>query len=201
MKVLVACEYSGVVRDAFIRRGHEAVSCDLLPTDVDGPHYQGNVLDIINDGWDLMIGHPPCTYLCVSGARWLYDSRYPTRLEDRERAAEFFMTLYGSAIPKVCLENPVGYISSYFRPPDQYVQPFMFGHPTAKKTGLWLKGLPKLTPTNIVEQEWHVTPSGRRYDAWWFSTSVLPYKDRMKARSKTFTGIAEAMAEQWSKKE
>lgn len=197
MKVLVACEYSGVVRDAFLTKGHDAMSCDLMDTDSSGPHYKGDVFDIIENGWDLMIAHPPCTFLCTSGARWLDDPRYPNRREDRERAAEFFMKLYHAPIPKVCCENPAGYMTPYFRKPDQYVKPYEYGHPTTKKTGLWLKNLPKLTPTNIVTPEVHITPSGRVWDKWFFESSVLPLKDRMKFRSKTFKGIAEAMADQW----
>ena len=185
MKVLVACEYSGNVRDAFIKKGHEAMSCDLMDTDVAGPHYKGDVFDIINDGWDLMIAHPPCTFLCTSGARWLNDHRYPNRRKDREEAAEFFMKLYNSNIPKVCCENPVGYMTPYFRKPDQYVKPYEYGHPTTKKTGLWLKNLPKLASTDVVE--------GRENRVWKMPPSV----DRWKERSRTYQGIAAAMAAQW----
>lgn len=199
MRVLVACEYSGVVRDAFIEEGHDAMSCDLLDTERDGPHYKGDIFDIIDNGWDLMIAHPPCTYLCSSGARWLYDARYPNRKQDQLNGLDFFVRLYNSNIPKVCCENPVGVVSRLFRKPDQYIQPYQFGHSCAKKTGLWLKGLPKLLPTNVVEQEWHITSSGKKYDKWWFESSLIPYKERMVFRSRTFEGIAKAMAAQWGK--
>lgn len=181
MKVLVACEYSGVVRDAFLARGHDAVSCDLLPTEShDGPHYQGDVLDIINDGWDLMIAHPPCTHLAVSGARWFKDKR-----EEQAKALDFVRSLLDAPIPNIALENPVSIISSHIRPPDQIIQPWQFGHGETKATCLWLKNLPKLTPTNIVE--------GREPRVHLMS----PGPDRWKERSRTYKGIAEAMAAQW----
>lgn len=197
MRVLVACEYSGVVRDAFIRKGHEAVSCDLLNPERPGPFYQGDVFDIINDGWDLMIAHPPCTFLTNTASRWLYDDRYPNRKKDREEAAKFFVALYNAPIKKVAVENPVGYMSSYFRPPDQYVHPYFFGDPVSKKTGLWLKSLPLLKPTDIVEPKRSKTKSGREWDSWFLESSSLPVGDRMKFRSRTFEGLANAMAEQW----
>lgn len=180
MKVLIACEYSGAVRDAFIRQGHEALSCDLLPTDVPGPHYQGDVLDIINDGWDLMIAHPPCTHLAVSGARWFKEKQ-----QEQKEALEFVRVLLDAPIPKIALENPISIISSRIRKPDQIIQPWQFGHGETKATCLWLKNLPKLTPTNIVdgrEPRVHMMP---------------PSPDRWKERSKTYAGIAEAMAIQW----
>lgn len=180
MKVLIACEYSGAVRDAFIRRGHEAMSCDLLPTDVPGPHYQGDVLDIINDGWDLMIAHPPCTHLAVSGARWFKEKQ-----QEQKEALEFVRVLLDAPIPKIALENPISIISSRIRKPDQIIQPWQFGHGETKATCLWLKNLPKLTPTDIVEgrePRVHMMP---------------PSPDRWKERSKTYAGIAEAMATQW----
>lgn len=180
MKVLIACEYSGAVRDAFIRQGHEALSCDLLPTDVPGPHYQGDVLDIINDGWDLMIAHPPCTHLAVSGARWFKEKQ-----QEQKEALEFVRVLLDAPIPKIALENPISIISSRIRKPDQIIQPWQFGHGETKATCLWLKNLPKLTPTNIVdgrEPRVHMMP---------------PSPDRWKERSKTYAGIAEAMATQW----
>ncbi len=188
MKVLIACEYSGVVRDAFKAKGHDATSCDLLPTDVPGLHYQGDVFDIINDGWDLMIAHPPCTFLTVSGNKWMkpeYRDRFPNRPQQREEALAFFLSLYNAPIPKIAVENPIGVISSRFRKPDQVVQPWMFGHGETKATCLWLKNLPKLVPTEIVagrEQRLHLLP---------------PSEDRWKLRSKTFQGIADAMADQW----
>ena len=180
MRVLVACEYSGTVRDAFIAAGHDAMSCDLLPTDIDGPHYQGNVLDVINDGWDLMIAHPPCTHLAVSGARWFKDKK-----TEQIEALDFVQRLLDAPIEKIALENPISIISSKIRKPDQIIQPWMFGHGETKATCLWLKNLPKLTPTNIVdgrEQRIHKLP---------------PTSDRWKIRSKTFQGIADAMAAQW----
>lgn len=180
MKVLVACEYSGTVRDAFIRAGHEAISCDLLPTDFPGPHYQGNVLDIIRNGWDLMIAHPPCTHLAVSGARYFHLKR-----KEQLEALEFVQKLMDAPIERIALENPISVISSKIRKPDQIIQPWMFGHGETKATCLWLKNLPKLTPTNIVD--------GREQRIW----KLPPSKDRWKIRSKTFQGIADAMASQW----
>ncbi len=180
MRVLVACEYSGTVRDAFIKRGHDAMSCDLLPTDKEGPHYQGNVLNIIDDGWDLMIAHPPCTHLAVSGARWFKDKQ-----QEQSEALEFVRVLLNANIEKIALENPVSIISSRIRKPSQVIQPWQFGHGETKATCLWLKNLPLLKPTNIVdgrEQRIHKMP---------------PSKDRWKLRSTTFQGIADAMAEQW----
>jgi hypothetical protein len=190
MKVLIACEFSGTVRDAFIRAGHDAMSCDLLPSDSDlGPHYKGDVFDMIEDeDWDLMIAHPPCTYLTVSANKWHkpeYADRFPTREQDRKDAIDFFMVLYNSNIPRIAIENPIGIMSSRFRKPDQVLQPWMFGHGETKATCLWLKGLPKLEPTDIVEgreQRLHKLP---------------PSKDRWKLRSKTYQGIADAMAQQW----
>ena len=180
MRVLVACEYSGTVRDAFIAAGHDAMSCDLLPTDVDGPHYQGDLFDVINDGWDLMIAHPPCTHLAVSGARWFKDKK-----TEQIEALDFVKRLLDAPIEKIALENPISIISSKIRKPDQIIQPWMFGHGETKATCLWLKNLPKLTPTNVVdgrEQRIHKLP---------------PTPDRWKIRSKTFQGIADAMAAQW----
>ena len=181
MRVLVACEYSGVVRDAFNRRGHDAMSCDLLPTDVEGPHYEGNVFDIINDGWDLMIAHPPCTHLAVSGARWFKDKQ-----QEQAEALDFVQRLLDAPINKIALENPVSIISTRIRRPDQIIQPWMFGHGETKATCLWLKNLPKLEPTNVVE--------GREQRIW----KMPPGPNRWKERSKTFEGIADAMADQWS---
>lgn len=180
MKVLVACEYSGTVRDAFIRAGHDATSCDLLPTDVSGPHYQGDVFDIIGQGWDLMIAHPPCTHLAVSGARYFHRKQ-----KEQAEALEFVRRLMEAPIPRIALENPISVISSKIRKPDQIIQPWQFGHGETKATCLWLKGLPKLIPTNIVE--------GREQRIW----LLPPSKNRWKIRSKTFSGIAEAMASQW----
>lgn len=200
MRVLVACEYSGTVRDAFAAKGHFAMSCDLLPTDRPGNHYQGSVFDILNNGWDLMIGHPPCTYLTVTGNKWFkpeFKDRFPDRLKHRQEALEFFIALFNSPIPKVCLENPVGYVSTAFRKPTQYIHPYEFGDPHSKKTGLWLKGLPPLIQTKLVEPIFHTYKDGRKDPIWHFETMKLKPLERMKARSKTFQGIADAMADQW----
>lgn len=189
MRVLVACEYSGTVRDAFIRHGHEAVSCDLLETDVPGPHYVGDVLDILGDGWDLLVAHPPCTYLAVSGMHWTTRGlRDPALTED---ALAFVRTLLDCSIPRKCIENPVSIISSRIRKPDQIVQPWMFGHDASKKTCLWLDNLPKLVPTQIIKKDRYMnqTPSGQN--------KLGPSPTRWKERSVTYKGIAEAMATQW----
>ena len=180
MKVLIACEYSGTVRDAFIAQGHEAISCDLLSTDANGPHYQGDVRDILGDGFDLMIAHPPCTHLAVSGARWFKDKQ-----TEQAEALDFVRLLLGASIEKIALENPISIISSCIRKPDQIVQPWQFGHGETKATCLWLKNLPLLKPTNIVE--------GREAKVHRMS----PGPDRWKLRSLTYKGIAQAMADQW----
>ncbi|MGQ0601751.1 MAG: DNA cytosine methyltransferase [Anaerolineales bacterium] len=191
MRVLVACEFSGIVRDAFRMRGHDAVSCDLLPTERDGPHIQGDVLDVLGDGWDLMIAHPPCTHLAVSGARWF-------RGKEAEQAAalDFIRALLGAPISRIALENPVSIISTRIRKPDQIIQPWMFGHAEAKTTCLWLKGLSLLQPTEIItlpsKGRWqNQTPSGQN--------KLGPSADRWKLRSRTYAGIASAMADQWGK--
>ena len=180
MRVLIACEFSGTVRDAFMRRGHYALSCDLLPTETEGPHYQGDVSTILTDGWDLMIAHPPCTHLAVSGARWFKDKQ-----QEQQEALTFVRTLMAAPIERIAIENPISIISSKIRKPDQIIQPWQFGHGETKATCLWLKNLPKLKPTNIVdgrEARIHKMP---------------PSPDRWKERSKTYEGIAEAMADQW----
>ena len=192
MKVLVACEYSGAVRDAFIAAGHEAMSCDLLPMDKPGPHYMGDVRDIIGDGWDMMIAHPPCTYLCSSGLHW--NKRRPERAKQTEEALAFVQMLLDSPIPCIAIENPIGCISTRIRPPTQIIQPWQFGHAESKATCLWLKGLPPLQPTNIVSKpdcgHWdNQTPSGQN--------KLGPSADRWKVRSATYPGIADAMAQQW----
>tara|TARA_R110000868_G_scaffold277718_2_gene537503 strand:+ start:681 stop:1280 length:600 start_codon:yes stop_codon:yes gene_type:complete len=195
MKVLVACEYSGRVRDAFRALGHDAVSCDLLSSDAGGPHHQGDVREIINDGWDLMIAHPPCTYLSVSGMHWTARGlRDPALTED---ALSFVRLLMDAPISRIAVENPVSVISSRIRRPDQVIQPHQFGHDASKATCLWLKGLPLLTPTQEIpprivdgRKRWgNQTDSGQN--------RLPPSKDRWKIRSATFTGIATAMAEQW----
>ena len=182
MKVLVACEYSGTVRDAFIKRGHFAMSCDLLPTDVPGPHYQGDVFDIIEKDWDLMIAHPPCTHLAVSGARHFKEKQADGR---QQEALIFVARLLNANIPRIALENPISIISSKIRKPDQIIQPWMFGHGETKATCLWLKNLPTIIPTDVVD--------GREQRIW----KMPPSKNRWKERSKTFQGIADAMASQW----
>lgn len=185
MRVLVACEYSGVVRDAFIRGGHDAMSCDLLPTDVPGAHYQGDVRDVIHAQWDLMIAHPPCTHLSVSGARHFAEKKMDGR---QQSAISFFMELIKADIPMIAVENPVCIMSGLYRKPDQIIQPWQFGHGETKATCLWLKNLPTLNPTNIVD--------GREDRIH----KMTPSPDRWKERSKTFQGIADAMAAQWGGK-
>lgn len=182
MRVLVACEYSGTVREAFKALGHDAMSCDLLPTEKPGFHYQGSVLDVLSDGWDLMIAHPPCTHLAVSGARYFAEKK-ANGLQDE--ALDFVRLLLKAPIRHIALENPVSIISSQIRKPDQIVQPWMFGHGETKATCLWLKNLPKLVPTDVVE--------GREARIH----KMPPSPDRWKDRSRTFPGIANAMAEQW----
>lgn len=191
MRVLVACEYSGRVRDAFIARGHDAMSCDLLPTESPGPHYQGDVFDIIGDRWDMMIAHPPCTYLSNAGARHLFpkgilnQDRYGKGLE----AKAFFVALLGSNIPKIAIENPTPSTIYNLPPCSQAIQPWMFGHPFTKRTCLWLKNLTPLIPTAIVEKREPTTIAGN-----WFNKTG---GERWKQRSRTFQGIADAMAAQW----
>lgn len=195
MRVLVACEYSGAVRDAFRARGHDAMSCDLLPTDVDGPHYQGDVFDIIGDGWDLMVAHPPCTYLSSSGLHW--NGRVDGRAEKTEAALAFVRALLDAPIPRIALENPIGCIGTRIRKADQTIHPHQFGDDASKATCLWLKGLPLLTPTAHIpgrvvngRQRWaNQTDSGQN--------KLAPSADRWKLRSATFPGIAAAMADQW----
>ena len=190
MKVLIACEFSGVVRDAFIKKGHDALSCDLLPSDNPGPHYQGDIRDVVYDEWDLMIAHPPCTHLAVSGARW-----FKYKKKEQEDALAFVQTLMDVNIDKIAIENPVSVISSRIRKPDQIIQPWMFGDPFTKTTCLWLKGLPKLKSTDITHKgERHITKSGKSLPEWY---NLPPGPDRAKTRSRTFEGIANAMAEQW----
>lgn len=181
MRVLVACEYSGRVRDAFLQAGHDAMSCDLLPTDEPGPHYQGDVRDVLDSGWDLMIAHPPCTHLAVSGARWFKD-----KLVEQAEALDFVRMLMAAPVERIAIENPVSIISSRIRKPDQIIQPWQFGHGETKATCLWLKNLPKLVPTSIVE--------GREARIH----RMPPGPDRWKERSRTYPGIAAAMAAQWT---
>jgi len=205
LKVLVACEFSQVVTESFTKRGHYAMSCDLLSAEKGYPHYQGDIVDIIInswDEWDLMIAFPPCTYLTVTGNKWFkpeYRNRFPDREAQREDAIEFFVLLMEAPIPRIAIENPIGIMSTLYRKPDQIIQPYQFGITERKSTCLWLKGLPKLTPTDIVKPEiiQYKTRKGTD-DAWHISTMHLPPLERMKARSRTFQGIADAMATQWS---
>ena len=196
MKVLVACEFSGVVREAFRKRGHDAWSCDLLPTDVKGPHIQGDVIGQLDKGWDLLVAHPPCTFLTVSANKWHlpeYKDRFPTREQDRAGAIEFFMLFATCGIPRIAIENPIGIMSSRWRKPNQVVQPWMFGHMETKATCLWLKGLPCLRPTNNVKAETMALPRNQRMRLHYLPKTV----DRWKLRSVTYWGIADAMAAQW----
>ena len=198
MKVLIACEFSGRVRDAFIAKGHDAVSCDLLPTETPGPHYQGNVFDVINDGWDLMIAHPPCTYLSKAGARWLYGGGKidKERYELGLKAKELFLRLLNSGVPRTAIENPTP-LKIYELPEhSQAIQPYEFGHPYSKRTLLWLKNLPQLVPTNILNEYKPFLPSnvGGKKRGQSYSFGVAR---NAKESSTTFQGIADAMAEQW----
>lgn len=196
MRVLVACEFSGIVREAFRKRGHDAWSCDLLPTEQPGPHYLGDVFELFDllghEKWDLMIAHPPCTYLSYAGNVWL---KQPGRLEKREAAMQFFMKLAECDIPRIAIENPKGYPWKAWRKPDQVIQPFEFGHPMHKPTCLWLKNLPLLKPTKIVEAppKW----DGKRNRHWVDQVPGGNIEKRRRNRSRTFQGIADAMAEQW----
>jgi hypothetical protein len=190
MRVLVACEYSGRVRDAFIAKGHEAMSCDLLPTEKPGPHYQGDVRDVMDYPWDLMIAHPPCTDLSVSGAAWFVKKKMNG---SQQMSASFFMMLAKSDIPRIAIENPICIMSRLWRKPDQIVQPWMFGHMEQKATCFWLKNLPVLYPTNDVKAQMMELPKNKRERLHY----LPPSDDRWKLRSETFQGIADAMAEQW----
>lgn len=195
MKVLVGCEFSGTVRDEFIACGHDAWSCDLLPTESPGPHLQCDLLTVLDDGWDLAIFHPDCTFLCSSGLHW--NGRVPGRAEKTEAALEFVRKLLAAPIGRIALENSRGCIGTRIRPKDQTIQPYMFGHDASKATDLWLKNLPKLVGTDYVEPRWvdgkprwaNQTDSGQN--------RLGPSEDRWKLRAKTYTGIARAMALQW----
>ena len=218
MKVLIACEESQTVCKAFRERGHEAYSCDIQEPSGGHPEYHilGDALQAVECGqvttmdgkthdigkWDLLIAHPPCTYLAVSGNRWFNISRYgekaQQRIAARAAAVKFFMGFATANVDKIAIENPVGYMSTHYRKPDCIIEPYEFGHKARKKTCLWLKGLPKLTPTDIVEPDIIRYQNGNGTDdPWHMETLKLPPKERAKARSKTFPGIAKAMAEQW----
>lgn len=202
MKVLVGCEESQTICKAFREKGHEAYSCDILPCSGGHPewHIQDDILNHISRNFDLLIVHPECTYLTVTGNKWFkpeFKHRFPTREDDRKKAIDFFMKFTDITIPKVCIENPVGVMSTIYRKPDQIIHPYFFGDPHPKKTCLWLKGLPLLQPTNMVEPKYRTTKSGKRMPEWgWYGMSSYPIA-RKKMRSKTFQGIANAMAEQW----
>jgi hypothetical protein len=234
MNVLIACEESQAVCLAYRKKGHNAFSCDLQGSSGGHPewHFKGDVLEVIKNGggclengdhwylpegeeWDLMIAHPPCTYLAASGAQWLYHPEdkhlppeqrrpnpfYPNRAKDRDAAAEFFMALANAPIKRIAIENPVGVMSSRYRKPDQYIQPWMFGHEATKTTGLWLKNLPQLKPTNIVGKgDNYVSPTGKKMARWYYDSvkNARSPEERRSLRSKTFPGIADAFATQWS---
>ena len=197
-RILVACEFSGIVRDAFRARGHDAWSCDLLPCEADTKyHIQGDVLPLLNDGWDLMIAHPPCTYLTVSGNKWMkpeYADRFPTRQLDREAGIKFFMALAEAPIPRRCIENPIGIMSTVYRKPDQVIQPWQFGHGETKATCLWLTGLPKLVPTHMKRDMFAQEEPQQREQRL---HKLPPSPDRWKLRSMTYPGIAAAIAAQY----
>ena len=200
MKVLIACEFSGIIREAFQKMGHESYSCDLLETEIPSFHHiKGDVRNILNQNWDLMIAHPPCTYLCVTGNKWFkpeYQKRFPNREQQRINAINFFMALAKAPIKKICIENPVGIISTRWRKPNQIIQPYQFGHKEPKKTCLWLKNLPLLKHTKIIKPEYFRSKSGKNLAAWYY----LPKQSKARTlmRERTFQGIAEAMANQWT---
>ena len=202
LKILIACEFSGTVRDAFIRGGHSAMSCDLEPTESVGPHYQGDVMDIINNGWDMMIAFPPCTHLAVSGAKHFAKKRADGR---QQQGIDFFLKIINANIPKIAVENPIGIMSTIYKKPTQIIQPWQFGHEAQKTTCLWLKNLPVLQHTKLVDKGiFYVTPTGKKMPSW-MSDPVdangkkLAYgSDAIKKiRNKTFQGVADAMATQW----
>ena len=196
MRVLVACEFSGIVRDAFIARGHDAVSCDLEPTERPGPHICGSVLDVLEMGWDLMIAHPPCTNLC-SMAQW-WNHKRPERMPLTLDAAAFVSKLSEAPIPKICIENPPGWLNKNWRAPSQMIQPWHHGHEANKPTCLWLKGLPLLKATKLVGKgEFYVKANGSRASKWSHVTSGTKKAERAKIAARTFEGIAKAMADQW----
>ena len=212
MKILIACEFSGIVRDAFIKKEHNAISCDLLPTELPGPHIQRDVLDILNNGWDMIIAFPPCTHLAVSGARW-----FKNKQQEQKDAIGFFLSLVTAPIERIAIENPIGIMSTIYRKPDQIIQPWMFGHSESKSTCLWLKGLSQLEPTQYAEFNEYRCRCGNilsvesgKYGCCDYPAKPLwdnqtksgqnkltPNINRWKNRSKTYLGIANAMADQW----
>lgn len=205
MRVLIACEFSGIVREAFKKQGWDAWSCDLEDTEISGQHIKGDVLDIINENWDLMIAHPPCTYLTVTANKWLKDQPErksgvlvgAARRQARQEAIEFFLKLWNRNIPHICIENPVGCMSTELKKPDQIIQPFWFGHKESKKTCLWLENLPILKPTNIVEEEPRMVLKSEKTMPEWYARPKHG-KERQDMRNRTFQGIADAMADQWT---
>jgi hypothetical protein len=201
MKILVACEFSGTVRDAFARLGHDAWSCDLEPSEKEGNHYQGDMFDIVDEGWDLMIAHPPCTHLASSGAKHFAKKRADGR---QQQGIDFFLKVASVNIPRIAIENPIGIMSKIYRKPDQIIQPWQFGDQAQKSTCLWLKNLPLLKPTKIVGKgDFYVSPSGKKLPAWYGDAAINGKKiaygsaEMKKIRNKTFQGIADAMADQW----
>ena len=220
MNVLIACEFSGIVREEFNKLGHNAWSCDLVESEKKGNHLTGDIFQYIGpnkynngEGWDLMIAHPPCTYLTVTGNKWYYHPddkdkplderrphpRFPNRQECKLAAIDFFKKLANAPIDKICVENPVGIMSTNYKKPNQIIQPYEYGHVEAKKTCLWLKNLPLLKPTKIVEPEYVTFKSGKRMAKWYVEAASKPPAERTKIRNRTFTGIAEAMANQWGR--
>ena len=210
-KILIACEYSGIVRDAFIKKGHDAYSCDLLPSEGDPlnnhRHLQFDVNYAVDfsqqwiEDWDCIIAFPPCTFLCNSGSRWLHDDRYPNRQQDQKDAIELVKRIWNYPCKYICIENPIGVLSSKFQKPSQYIQPYEYGHDASKRTCLWLKGLPNLVPTSNMTKEdvTYVTlKNGKRFSKWEYNIACMPHDQRGKLRSKFWTGIAEAMADQWT---
>lgn len=201
MRVLIACEFSAIVRDAFAANGHDAWSCDLLPTEGDPKnHIQGDVLSVVDRDWDLMIAHPPCTHLTCSGNKWFlpeYKDRFPNKLKDREKSIEFVKHLMDAPIEKIAIENPIGVLSTRIRKPDQIIQPFQFGHRERKATCLWLKNLPPLAHTSIVEPIIKYTKSGKGMSLMYWVGGSMKKGEKWKYRSRTFSGIATAMADQW----
>ena len=220
MRILVACEFSGIVRDAFLCEGHDAWSCDLVPSERPGPHLQCNVREVLHQNWDLMIAHPPCQYLAVSGARW-----FAQRHQEQQQALDFVQCLLEAPIPRICIENPVSIIASRIRKPDQTIQPWLFGHPDAKRTCFWLKNLPLLRPTTILEPREFICPAchaifeaaygmygcacltNRVAKPLWKNmtpsrqNNQSPSSERQKNRSRTYPGIAKAIATQWGRLE
>ena len=200
MKVLIACEFSGIVREEFKKKGWDSWSCDILPSEIEGQHIQDDILNHLDEKWDLMIAFPPCTHLSLSGQRWFVEGLKDYKLQNE--SIEFVEKLWNSNIPKIAIENPIGILSSRskLKKPTQIIQPYQFGETAQKSTCLWLKNLPKLKPTEIREPEYVISKTGREWTKWFSDTSKLPISIRGKERSRTFKGIAKAMAEQWTLK-